>query len=244
MDPKKNPEQKSEANYIETEKIKTPESPRTIEELRNEAEKIKAAITEDYNSERAAIAGLEKSLAQKTLVKESLDNPEARNVLRKSQELETEAKQEVEESKAKIDAVINTNPDEIPSAEKIKLNTTYKEINQATATERLKKIEPDMQHALSNCGQVFKDCQYPWTMIGSNALVLEADTEKKGDDLDIIFADKDFDKVYENFQKLAAAGRVKDLKLTEMLNFKNEKKWLPKNFRLYGCWRRQQSNRV
>ena len=114
-------------------------------------------------------------------------------------------------------------PKEIPKEESAReLNTTYNTITPLIAAERLQKIEPGMQHALAVCGQVFKDCKYPWAMIGSNALVLEADTEKKGKDLDIIFADQDFDIIKDNFEKLVATGEVSELKVTPMVNFKNE----------------------
>jgi hypothetical protein len=102
------------------------------------------------------------------------------------------------------------------------LNTEYTHISRELAAEHLLKIEPGMQHALNVCGQVFKDCKHPWCMIGSNALVLEADTGKKGKDLDVIFADQDFDIIENNFKKLEAAGQVSGLKITPMVNFENK----------------------
>jgi hypothetical protein len=102
-------------------------------------------------------------------------------------------------------------------------NTIYKKITPALAKERLQKLRPEILAALGICGRVFSDCLQPWAIIGSNALILAADTQKAGDDIDIIFADGDYDKILDDFQKLETAAQIEDLKLTNMVNFKNDK---------------------
>lgn len=146
-------------------------------------------------------------------------------VLAKNEALDIKAEKIQAEALTRLKAIITAakeKPSSLDSLEKRNLNTTYQEVPEKEAEIRLKKIPAEMQQALNVCGRVFKNCEYPWAMIGSNALVLEANTEKKGDDLDIIFAIQDLPVIYQKLESLEAAGLVSNFKVTEMQDLSGE----------------------
>ncbi len=199
-----------EKDVAALEKESEPRGPETIADLESVSGQLKQDLEKTFRQDSLDIAALEKAAG-----------PEAAPAVAASQELEKTAAELKEEARIRLDAVLAASQaafESLSPEEKKQLHTTYQEIPAEVATDRLKKIPPEMQGALKVCGEVFQDCEYPWAMIGSNALVLEAETEKLGDDLDIIFAIQDFDQVYEKLEALEQAGTVEHLKVTEMKN--------------------------
>lgn len=193
-----------------------PENPESLADLEQASGHLKEALDRTFQQDRLDISNIEAQVAQGEI------DPETAAALAASRSLEQSAQKMEAEAKVRLDAILASSRELSESLgvdEKRKLHTTYQEIPDALAQERLKKIPPEMQNALNVCGQAFKDCEYPWAMIGSNALVLEAETEKLGDDLDIIFGIQDFAKVYEKMEGLEKDGVVEHLKVTEMKSF-------------------------
>jgi hypothetical protein len=77
----------------------------------------------------------------------------------------------------------------------------------------------NMKEALSHISDVFKGVDGPWAIHGSTALVLEAETAKKPVDIDIAFADVDYEKVYARFKELEKSQIVRKL---EPIGLRNE----------------------
>jgi hypothetical protein len=78
---------------------------------------------------------------------------------------------------------------------------------EATPEEKEKlnnRVPAPQKEALKVCAKIFnKECLYPWYTIGSIAFLINANESKKQpDDIDIIFHEKDFSKIKEEFTKL------------------------------------------
>ncbi|HOZ53538.1 MAG TPA: hypothetical protein PK142_02575 [bacterium] len=78
---------------------------------------------------------------------------------------------------------------------------------EATAEEKEKlnnRVPTPQKEALKICAKIFnKECNHPWYTIGSIAFLINANESKKQpDDIDIIFHEKDFTKIKEEFSKL------------------------------------------
>ena len=78
---------------------------------------------------------------------------------------------------------------------------------EATTEEKEKlnnRVPAPQKEALKVCAKIFnKECLYPWYTIGSIAFLINANESKKQpDDIDIIFHEKDFSKIKEEFTKL------------------------------------------
>ncbi|MEK7588541.1 MAG: hypothetical protein AAB438_01850 [Patescibacteria group bacterium] len=86
--------------------------------------------------------------------------------------------------------------------------------------EKFKSLSPVMREALSVTGTIFKEAKLPWAIHGSTSLVLEGETHKKPDDIDLAFADVDFKPVLAKFQELEKEGKLKGLNWQEMSDFK------------------------
>ncbi len=74
--------------------------------------------------------------------------------------------------------------------------------------ESFNSFSPKMKEALSHISDIFKGVDGPWAIHGSTALVLEAETAKKPVDIDIAFADVDYEKIYAKFKSLKEEGVV------------------------------------
>jgi len=66
------------------------------------------------------------------------------------------------------------------------------------------RVPEQQKEALKICTQIFNTkCQYPWYVIGSIAFLINAkESKKQPDDIDIIFHEKDFPIIKEEFAKL------------------------------------------
>ncbi|MFA6324858.1 MAG: hypothetical protein WCX46_01370 [Candidatus Paceibacterota bacterium] len=108
-----------------------------------------------------------------------------------------------------------------------KFNTIFRRIKKGTEEnniriEKFNNFSPQMKEALSCVAKIFKDAKvtYPWAIHGSSALVLEGETTKKPKDIDLAFGLPDYEKVLEQIKKLEQTGKISDLKIEKMCNFK------------------------
>ena len=110
-----------------------------------------------------------------------------------------------------------------------KYNTTFRTIesgkNEADnqRIEKFNDFSSEMKEALCVTGKIFQNITYPWAIQGSLALVLEGETAKKPDDIDLAFGIPDYENVLDKFKELEKNGIIKDLKIENMLNFNREK---------------------
>jgi hypothetical protein len=90
-----------------------------------------------------------------------------------------------------------------PSPEEIKERLKIREANENEKEKLESKIPAQQKEALKVCANIFNKCDYPWYVTGSIAFLINAeDSKKQPDDIDIIFHEKDFNKISQEFEKL------------------------------------------
>ena len=128
----------------------------------------------------------------------------------------TEANIEAEGQETSIDHIKNYNPDSA-EAKVTKIVKAPEKIQKRFDDNE--KIHPKMKEAMAVvCAGVFNNCEYPYTLIGSNCYIPHTEYSAKiPDDLDVIFGIKDYKNVIKNLKKLQGMGLVKGLKEEDVL---------------------------
>ncbi len=98
--------------------------------------------------------------------------------------------------------------------------------------EKFNNFSEDITEAFCTIGTIFKNAHPKnlWEITGSAASFVEGQTTDHPADIDVIFAEPDYEKVLAEFQKLQIEGKIQDLKVVDMENFKNEKNGCKKIF--------------
>jgi hypothetical protein len=99
-----------------------------------------------------------------------------------------------------------------------KVDPKSQEIADKLRLDSFEKFSPQMKEALSLVGKIFKDSK-SWAIHGSTALVLESETSKKPNDIDIAFADVDKEMILANFHQLAKDGLARKVQPQKVEDF-------------------------
>ncbi len=128
-------------------------------------------------------------------------NQETAMVLQKLEEIQAEIDFLWEDLENKIE---NAEKDmSHPSPEKIKQRITIREASPEEKERFEERIPSYKKEALKTCSRIFNKCDYPWYLTGSIAFLINAkESKKQPDDIDIIFHEKDFDKMSQEFKAL------------------------------------------
>lgn len=90
-----------------------------------------------------------------------------------------------------------------PTPEKIKERITIREANETEQNRLQERVPGYKKEAVKICARIFNKCDYPWYLTGSIAFLINAkESKKQPDDIDIIFHEKDFDAMSQEFKKL------------------------------------------
>jgi hypothetical protein len=99
----------------------------------------------------------------------------------------------------KLDKIENVNQQE----EEIKGETSSRNANEQEKENLENRISKKQKESLKSCAEIFNQyCEYPWYLTGSIAFLITAQrSEKQADDIDIIFHEKDFEKISKIFSE-------------------------------------------
>lgn len=155
------------------------------------------------------------------------ENPEDVDIINDFNNIQEKIRNLYKELEGEINIENHPSPEEIRS--RLEIRTANKE-----EKEKLENKIPNQQkEALKVCANIFNKCDYPWYVTGSIAFLINAeDSKKQPDDIDIIFHEKDFDKISKEFENLGfktgiaettgcpfISGKIK----IEIINKKGEK---------------------
>ncbi|MFA7364749.1 MAG: hypothetical protein WCZ12_00080 [Patescibacteria group bacterium] len=155
------------------------------------------------------------------------ENPEDVDIINDFNNIQEKIRNLYKELEGEINIEDHPSPEEIRS--RLEIRTANKE-----EKEKLENKIPNQQkEALKVCANIFNKCDYPWYVTGSIAFLINAeDSKKQPDDIDIIFHEKDFDKISKEFENLGfktgiaettscpfISGKIK----IEIINEKGEK---------------------
>ena len=155
------------------------------------------------------------------------ENPEDVDIINDFNNIQEKIRNLYKELEGEINIENHPSPEEIRS--RLEIRTANKE-----EKEKLENKIPNQQkEALKVCANIFNKCDYPWYVTGSIAFLINAeDSKKQPDDIDIIFHEKDFDKISKEFENLGfktgiaettgcpfISGKIK----IEIINEKGEK---------------------
>ena len=155
------------------------------------------------------------------------ENPEDVDIINDFNNIQEKIRNLYKELEGEINIEDHPSPEEIRS--RLEIRTANKE-----EKEKLENKIPNQQkEALKVCANIFNKCDYPWYVTGSIAFLINAeDSKKQPDDIDIIFHEKDFDKISKEFENLGfktgiaettgcpfISGKIK----IEIINKKGEK---------------------
>ncbi|PKM91455.1 hypothetical protein CVU82_02565 [Candidatus Falkowbacteria bacterium HGW-Falkowbacteria-1] len=159
----------------------------------------KETIEKIKNKERDNHASYESLFLE--MKKYGEDNPEDFEALKEFQKIQKEINNLFAELKEKINKE-NKN-ERHPSPEEIKSRIISRESNEDEKNRLQERIPSHQKEALKLCASIFNKCDYPWYLTGSIAFLINANESKKQpDDIDIIFHEKDFAKMTEEFGKI------------------------------------------
>ena len=130
------------------------------------------------------------------------DNQEANLVIEEIGSIQEEIKLLVSELETKINN-LEKGINQHPSPENIKSRLEIRDSSQEEQERFAERIPSHQKEALRICSKIFNKCQYPWYLTGSIAFLINAtESKKQPDDIDIIFHEKDFEKMSQEFKSL------------------------------------------
>lgn len=125
-------------------------------------------------------------------------NQELENLIDEMNEIQGQIEDLLQELEIKINNIEKENH---PSPEEIINRLNFRESNQEEQERLEKRIPFHQKEALKICSNIFNKCDYPWYLTGSIAFLINAtESKKQPDDIDIIFHEKDFDKMSKEFE--------------------------------------------
>ena len=131
-----------------------------------------------------------------------LEKQENYQPLKEINEIQKEIDLLVNELELKINKIENKIKQH-PSPEEIKSRLEVRDSNQEEQERFSERIPSHQKEALKICSKIFNKCQYPWYLTGSIAFLINAsESKKQPDDIDIIFHEKDFDEMSQEFKAL------------------------------------------
>lgn len=129
------------------------------------------------------------------------NNPGDSGSLKEFQRIQEEVNKLFADLKKRVD--IESKNKAHPSPEEIKNRLTTREANEDEKNRLEERIPLHQKEALKLCANIFNKCDYPWYLTGSIAFLINANESKKQpDDIDIIFHEKDFEKMTKEFEKI------------------------------------------
>lgn len=187
-------------NIVEKAKLIINETKEKINKQKEENKTSYEKLQNDLKNFLIAIEGT--SGVYKKDKHDLLDNQKAITVIKEIDKIQEEIMSLVNDLELKINNK-EKEIDQHPSPEKIKSRLEIRDSDQEEQERFIERIPSHQKEALKVCSRIFNKCQYPWYLTGSIAFLINAtESKKQPDDIDIIFHEKDFEKMSQEFKSL------------------------------------------